>query len=129
MGSAAESSEYRDVDVRLILDDDRFCEIFGKAIPYGVNPLWSLMTTAVSEYLGKRTGLPVDFQIQCRSMVKESEWKKSRHPMALYVRGVERRQIEEDRREAPRRTKEARPIPRERPPRRGDPEIPEKQEH
>ena len=89
VGSAAESGEYRDVDVRIILNDDRFCEIFGKDIPYGVNPLWSLITTAVSEYLVKRTGLPIDFQIQCRSMVREADWKKPRHPMALFVRGTE----------------------------------------
>lgn len=86
VGSAADSSEYRDVDVRIILDDDRFCETFGRDIPYGVNPLWSLVTTAVSEYLGKRTGLPVDYQIQRQSMVKEIDWKKLRYPMALYVR-------------------------------------------
>ena len=85
VGSALESDEYRDVDVRVILDDEQFNEIFGGSVPYGVNPLWSLVTTAISEYLCKRTGLPVDFQIQRRSDVKESDWEKPRDPMALYV--------------------------------------------
>ena len=42
---------------------------------------------------------------------------------------MSRRHIEQDRREDLRRTRKAKPIPRERPPRRGDSEEPKKWKH
>ena len=50
--------DYRDVDVRLILDDDEFAA----ACP--TKERWALLCLSISTYLAERTGLPVDFQIQ-----------------------------------------------------------------
>ena len=84
VGSATERADYRDVDVRIILDDVDFNAIFGGGTPGSRIPLWSLLTVAISEYLAKRTGLPVDFQIQRRSEVKTADWDKPRHPLGMF---------------------------------------------
>jgi hypothetical protein len=55
MGSA---ESYRDVDVRLMLDDGQFAA----ACP--TRERWELLCLAIGTYLRERTGLPVDFQIQ-----------------------------------------------------------------
>ena len=93
VGSATKSPDFRDVDVRMILDDEEFHGLFGRG--GGTSPFWSLLTVAISEYLERRTGLRVDFQVQCRgkndqehfycsARVRESDWDKWREPLALY---------------------------------------------
>ena len=84
VGSALDGPDYRDVDVRLIMSDEAFDKIFGGGTPASNIPLWSLMTVAISEYLEARTGLPVDFQIQRVSEVKQADWEKARHPLGLF---------------------------------------------
>ena len=68
VGSSLERRDYRDVDVRLILDDAEYERIFrapGDGAAGGwVNPLWSLLCTSLSLWLRQQTELPVDFQIQ-----------------------------------------------------------------
>lgn len=59
VGSASERPDFRDVDVRLILPDERFDALFGHA-----PELWGLFCYAVSRQLAADTGLPVDFQVQ-----------------------------------------------------------------
>lgn len=66
VGSSMLRADYRDVDVRLILDDQDFARRFP-----GVDPddphssrFWRLTCTALSLFLGQQSGLPVDFQIQ-----------------------------------------------------------------
>ncbi|MDQ7818732.1 MAG: hypothetical protein RDU14_17025 [Melioribacteraceae bacterium] len=68
VGSALESKQWRDVDVRLILDDEIY-----KAMELGdpscthTNAKWVSLCLAYSA-LGKAiTGLPIDFQIQQQS--------------------------------------------------------------
>lgn len=65
VGSAARGKTWRDVDVRLMLDDAEFDTLFpGHTTPDFTDGRWSLLCAAISE-LGKlRTGLPIDFQIQ-----------------------------------------------------------------
>ena len=64
VGSAIYSKRWRDVDVRLILDDKDF-EPYGD--PHRPNGKWAAMCMAFS-LLGQRmTGLPIDFQIQQRT--------------------------------------------------------------
>jgi hypothetical protein len=66
VGSCLERPDWRDVDVRMMLTD----EVFAKEFPQAHDGLWEcdtrwlLLTTAISEYLSKRTGLPIDFQFQ-----------------------------------------------------------------
>jgi hypothetical protein len=52
---------YRDVDVRLMLDDDEFAA----ACP--TRERWELLCLSIGSYLASRTGLPIDFQIQLAS--------------------------------------------------------------
>lgn len=68
VGSCLERRDYRDVDVRLILDDDAFDRLFpGVGATHQLSALWNLMCTSTSLYLAQATGLPIDFQIQRQS--------------------------------------------------------------
>ena len=68
VGSSMTSKQWRDVDVRLILDDDEY-EKMGLGDPDHPhsNPKWVALTLAFSELGRKLTGLPIDFQIQQQS--------------------------------------------------------------
>jgi hypothetical protein len=70
VGSSTRRKDWRDVDVRYILDNDIFDRLFpgvGDANPSKC-ALWSLMCVTISDWLSNQTGLPVDFQIQRQSM-------------------------------------------------------------
>ena len=62
VGSAGLRSDFRDVDVRLILADDEYDALFAER-----KGLWALLSRLGSTYLRVRTGLPVDFQVQRRT--------------------------------------------------------------
>lgn len=65
VGSAATGKQWRDVDVRLILDDERYVELVGKVgRPEAMNKRWCAFNMAFSELGRHMTGLPIDFQIQ-----------------------------------------------------------------
>lgn len=66
VGTAVDGETFRDVDVRAILDDAEFDDIFGRR-----PQLWSLFCVAVSVYLATSTGLRVDFQVQRRTEANE----------------------------------------------------------
>lgn len=63
VGSSLERRDYRDVDVRLILNDEEYARLF-RSTDGWLNPFWSLLCTALSDWLSQQTGLPIDFQIQ-----------------------------------------------------------------
>jgi hypothetical protein len=71
VGSALERADWRDIDVRHIMSDEEFMQEFpgtydpkrGLAV-WEFDPKWILLTTGISAYLAKATGLPVDFQFQ-----------------------------------------------------------------
>lgn len=74
VGSALERSDWRDIDVRMIMPDDEFDALFPNCRERGIwefNPRWLIMTVSISEWLSKRTGLPVDFQFQPASHANE----------------------------------------------------------
>lgn len=83
VGSALEHKNWRDVDVRMIFSDEKWNALFGVGAGH-LQPFWSLLCAAISEYMGSRCSLPIDFQIQRRSEVKPEEWKKPRHPLGLW---------------------------------------------
>lgn len=58
VGSAMVRRDYRDVDLRLVLDDDEF----GRRFPD--RPSLLFLNALVSEQLARTTGLPIDFQFQ-----------------------------------------------------------------
>lgn len=66
VGSSLDSKDWRDVDVRLILPDDEFEELFGR-IKNTSNKKLAAITLAFSALGKEMTGLPIDFQIQPQS--------------------------------------------------------------
>ena len=83
VGSALESRDFRDVDVRVIMDDAKFDSLFGAE--KGLNAWWNLFCVAVSVYLADRSGLDIDFQVQKRSRVPDDDWGKPRVPLGVYA--------------------------------------------
>lgn len=72
VGSALERDNWRDVDVRLIMQDDAFARVFPEAGAHWEHDArWLLLTVAISEHLSKRTGLPIDFQFQPQTHANE----------------------------------------------------------
>ncbi len=68
VGSALQRPDWRDVDVRFIMDDAKFAELFPSAGDHWEHDArWLLLTVAISERLSKLTGLPIDFQFQPRT--------------------------------------------------------------
>ena len=88
VGSAMEKGDWRDVDVRVMLDDDDFDRLFPGPVAR-VNPLWSLLCVTISEHLSRVTGLPVDFQVQ-RVSDANARYPYARHPLTLVLRPQER---------------------------------------
>jgi len=66
VGSAYEREDWRDVDVRLIMDDEAFATLFPavEGETWEFDPRWLLLTVAISQWLSKQTGLSIDFQFQ-----------------------------------------------------------------
>ncbi len=64
VGSALDRTDFRDIDLRLILDDDRFNELIG-----GSGDLRLLLNIALSGLITSTAGqrAPIDFQIQSMS--------------------------------------------------------------
>ena len=74
VGSSLHSKAWRDVDVRLILDDAEFEARFGSNPSSETNPKLAAITLAFAALGSQMTGLPVDFQIQPRT------WANDRYP-------------------------------------------------
>ena len=68
---------YRDVDVRLMLDD----EAFAAACP--TRERWELLCLSIGAYLTSRTGLPIDFQIQSATEANARFGGKPRNPLGV----------------------------------------------
>lgn len=72
VGSSISKPTYRDVDIRLVMEDEQFDALFGptRATPANLDR-WFLICWSLSEWMQKRTGLPIDFQIQRFSETKQ----------------------------------------------------------
>lgn len=68
VGSCLERPDWRDVDVRMMMDDETFLHYFPgvnlQAGTWEFDPRWCLLTVAISQWMSKQTGLPIDFQFQ-----------------------------------------------------------------
>jgi hypothetical protein len=78
VGSSVMSKQWRDVDVRLILDDAEFDALFGEGASerthgFEMIPKWCALNMAFSALGERMTGLPIDFQIQPQT------WANERH--------------------------------------------------
>lgn len=74
VGSATRSKTWRDVDVRLMLDDDQWARILPdvpKDQAHHLSPQWAALCMAVSAWGREFTGLPIDFQFQPRDVANE----------------------------------------------------------
>lgn len=84
VGSAAETKQWRDVDVSLILPDEDYERIIGPLTePHYINRRWAAFCTAFSMLGSQMTGLPIDFQIDQRSQANEL-YKGRRHALIGY---------------------------------------------
>lgn len=86
VGSSLEKPDWRDVDVRMMMDDASFLRLFpGVDVEHGTwefDPRWTLMVVAISQWMSKMTGLPIDFQFQPMTHANKRH-KGDRHPMGL----------------------------------------------
>ena len=78
--SLKEKGGWRDVDVRMILDDEVY-DAMGLGDPKSPhqNGKWVALTMAFSELGKKMTGLPIDFQIQRRTEANQEFSSKDGH--------------------------------------------------
>lgn len=76
VGSHSERPDFHDVDVRLILHDGDFDDLFGRR-PH----LWSFVCHLVSEHLSRETSLPIDFQVQRMTEANDQYPDGMRNPM------------------------------------------------
>lgn len=78
VGSSLERTDWRDIDVRMILDDEAFTSEFPdcRIEHYENDTRWLLLTVALSAHLSQQTGLPVDFQIQPRTLANKRHDKR-----------------------------------------------------
>lgn len=79
VGSVLRKQDWRDVDIRAILDDDEFVRLFPVTDEHDENAQWKLICIAISSYLSQVTGLPIDFQIQRKSAANSLYPGKENH--------------------------------------------------
>lgn len=85
VGSSLVKRDYRDVDVRLILEDEKYDQMFGAQIEReSRNAYWSLLCTSISMFLSTSSGLPVDFQIQRQTQANEKH-KGPRDALGIFL--------------------------------------------
>lgn len=91
VGSAAHGKVWRDVDVRMILDDEDYAAWgFGEPDDHNRNEKWVALCMAFSALGTKMTGLPIDFQIQQQSRANTLYEKGNRHPLGFIPLRVKR---------------------------------------
>lgn len=67
VGSSLERKDWRDVDVRVILPDGEFEQMFGRNQSAETNRKLAAITLAFAALGKQMTGLPIDFQVQTAS--------------------------------------------------------------
>lgn len=81
---AGKGPGWRDVDVRLMLDDEVYEAMgFGDPKRPHDNARWVAFTLAFTELGRKMTGLPIDFQIQQTSRANEVDGNAGRHALGI----------------------------------------------
>lgn len=86
VGSAIERPDWRDVDIRYIIDDADFIKLFPncstESALWEFDPRWTLLTVAIASWMREQTGLPIDFQIQPQTFAN-ARHDKTRHAIGL----------------------------------------------
>lgn len=104
VGSACYKKDFRDVDLRVIVDDDRFKELFGDQTDWRNNPMLEAANLAFSALGKEMTGLPIDFQFQ-QMMNANSEKANEgmvRNPLGVHLNVRESERNREGEPQAPR---------------------------
>src|SRR5690242_8007878 len=84
VGSVLERPDFRDVDVRLMVDDDEYERMFGDVANDPRAAMRALLiNSALSDWLAHTTGLPVDFQFQPVSQTRQYD-SRPRSALALH---------------------------------------------
>jgi len=84
VGSSIERPDWRDVDLRMILEDEAFATLFPDAGDnWEFDPRWLFLTVAISRHLSAATGLPIDFQFQPQTHANK------RHPKQRQAMGMQ----------------------------------------
>lgn len=79
VGSSLRGKEWRDVDVRVILDDEEWAAEFGGPPGHFTHdPKWVVLCWSLSLLGREMTGLPIDFQIQPMRYANE-RWTPPEH--------------------------------------------------
>lgn len=79
VGTAADRGEYRDVDVRMILDDKSYNKLAKASSAQGM----AFLGLAIGQYLASMTDLPIDFQIQRFTEANAKHAGKTRNPLGV----------------------------------------------
>jgi hypothetical protein len=69
VGSSLTKQDYHDVDLRCMLPDDEYDRMFDSD---SGEPFLLFLNAAISEWLSRRTGLPIDFQFQRASQANKT---------------------------------------------------------
>ena len=77
VGSVNQHPDFRDVDIRLILDDVTFDKAFSDPVKH------RLMNRAISTWGQRETGLPIDFQVQQQTAANAQFEGEFRNPMGI----------------------------------------------
>ena len=86
VGSCLNRRDYRDVDIRCIMSDEDYDRVFPNATKnQQLNAFWCLTCAAISEWMAKRTGLPIDFQIQKMTDANTDYPKQPRSALGLFA--------------------------------------------
>jgi hypothetical protein len=88
VGSVLTRPDFRDVDVRLILDDREFVRFFGTEMDqhHGrATALWTSIAVTYSRDIARQTNLNIDFQIQARSVANDSSGRHDGSRIALFL--------------------------------------------
>lgn len=87
VGSSVEGKDWRDVDVRVMLDGREYRRWFGKYTkPQCANAKWNGMCLAFAELGHRMTGLPIDFQIQRVREANRQYGNRPRNPLGVFER-------------------------------------------
>lgn len=81
VGSSMERRDFRDVDVRCILEDPDFDRLFPPDEMGGAR--WSIMNAVIAQWLSAQANLPVDFQFQSQTKANREYGNGKRSALSI----------------------------------------------